>query len=44
MIYIYLYIFFFISLNNTDRVIFKYMGLGDPVRYDSNYIYGYAPK
>ncbi len=21
-----------------------YVGLGDPIRYDSNYIYGYAPK
>ncbi len=21
-----------------------YIGLGDPIRYDSNYIYGYAPK
>ena len=22
----------------------RYIGLGDPIRYDSNYIYGYAPK
>ena len=22
----------------------KSIGLGDPIRYDTNYIYGYAPK
>ena len=22
----------------------RYIGLGDPVRYDSNLMYGYAPK
>ena len=27
----------------TD-IYLKYIGLGDPLRYDSDYVYGYAPK
>ena len=27
-----------------SEITLRYIGLGDPVRYDSNYIYGYSPK
>ena len=36
-------IFFVISLIFTEFYLRK-KGLGDPVRYDSNYIYGFSPK
>ena len=26
------------------EISLRYIGLGDPIRYDSNYIYGYSPK
>ena len=35
--------FLLVSITLTELYL-KYVGLGDPVRYDSNYIYGYAPK
>ena len=28
----------------STEIYLKYIGLGDPIRYDSNYAYGYSPK
>ena len=28
----------------VTETILRYIGLGDPIRYDSNYVYGYSPK
>ncbi len=44
--YFYLIILFiFIAITTLSTEIYlNYVGLGDPVRYDSNYMYGYAPK
>ena len=40
-----LFISFFLLVSITlTELYLNYVGLGDPVRYDSNYIYGYAPK
>ena len=33
-----------ILLTFITEVYLKKIGLGDPVRYDSNILYGYAPK
>ena len=41
--YIFIIILIIISATITE-IYLKYLGLGDPIRYDSNYIYGYAPK
>ncbi len=45
MRYFFLFIsaFLIVSISLTEFYL-RYIGLGDPVRYDSNYIYGYAPK
>ena len=42
-LFIFISFFFIVSIYLTELYL-KYVGLGDPVRYDSNYIYGYAPK
>ena len=40
-----LFIFLFISIITIlVELYLSKVGLGDPIRYDSNYIYGYAPK
>ena len=45
MRFIFIFISFFLLVSITlTELYLKYIGLGDPVRYDSNYIYGYAPK
>ena len=41
--YIFIFILFSITIALTEAYL-RYIGLGDPIRYDSNYIYGYAPK
>ena len=33
-----------ILLTFITEIYLKNLGLGDPVRYDSNILYGYAPK
>ena len=40
---IYFSILIFSSILLTETYL-RYIGLGDPVRYDSNLIYGYALK
>ncbi len=42
-LFIFISFFIIVSIYLTELYL-KYVGLGDPVRYDSNYIYGYAPK
>ena len=42
-LFIFISVILFISISLTEFYL-RYIGLGDPVRYDSNYIYGYAPK
>ena len=44
-LFLFIFITFFtlVSISLTE-IYLKSLGLGDPVRYDSNYIYGYAPK
>ena len=44
-LFIFIFISFFILVSiSLTEIYLRYLGLGDPVRYDSNYIYGYAPK
>jgi glycosidase len=44
-LFIFIFISFFIVVSIClTEIYLRYLGLGDPVRYDSNYIYGYAPK
>ena len=44
-LFLFIFITFFILVSiSLTEIYLKYLGLGDPVRYDSNYIYGYAPK
>ncbi len=35
---------FIILLTVSVNYYFEYIGLGDPVRYDKDFVYGYAPK
>lgn len=35
---------FIIIVTSISELYLKNLGLGDPIRYDSDYIYGYAPK
>ncbi len=42
-LFIFISFFIIVSIYLTELYL-KYVGLGDPERYDSNYIYGYAPK
>ena len=42
-LFIFISFFIVVSICLTE-IYLRYLGLGDPVRYDSNYIYGYAPK
>lgn len=42
--YILFTIIFFVISTILTELYLRNMGLGDPVRYDSNYIYGYSPK
>ena len=42
--YILLTLIFFVISTVLTEFYLKKIGLGDPVRYDSNYIYGYSPK
>ena len=35
---------FVILLTISVNYYFEYIGLGDPVRYDKDFVYGYAPK
>ena len=44
-LFLFIFITFFILVSiSLTEIYLKYLGLGDPVRYDSNLIYGYAPK
>ena len=44
-LFLFIFITFFILVSiSITEIYLKYLGLGDPVRYDSNLIYGYAPK
>ena len=44
-IYLSLVILFFLTFITTITEIYlRYLGLGSPIVYDSNYVYGYAPK
>ena len=43
----YFFLFFFIfSIIATifTELYLQHIGLGNPIRYDSNYVYGFAPK
>lgn len=45
--YIYLFVSVFCFLfivTSISELYLRYIGLGDPVVYDSNFVYGYAPK
>ena len=45
--YIYLIISIFsflIVVTTITELYLRYIGLGDPIVYDSNFVYGYAPK
>ena len=45
MKYLYLYIFSIIIIfTSLTELYLKHIGLGDPVRYDSNYTFGFVPK
>ena len=35
---------FVILLTISVNYYFEYIGLGDPIRYDKDFVYGYAPK
>ena len=37
-------LFFILIITILSELYLGYLGLGDPVRYDKNYVYGYAPK
>ncbi len=44
-IYLIISIFSFLIIVTTFTELYlKYIGLGDPIVYDSNFVYGYAPK
>ena len=45
MKYLYLYIFSIVIIfTSLTELYLKHIGLGDPVRYDSNYTFGFVPK
>ncbi len=37
-------LFVILAVSIFTEIYLRYVGLGDPVRYDSDYIYGYSPK
>ena len=37
-------VIFIVLITFLSELYLSYLGLGDPVRYDKNYVYGYAPK
>ena len=44
-IYLIISIFSFLIIVTTITELYlRYIGLGDPIVYDSNFVYGYAPK
>ena len=40
----YIYFSFLIVVKTITELYLRYIGLGDPIVYDSNFVYGYAPK
>ena len=39
-----IFLLLFLIIGSITEYYLQYIGLGDPVRYDSDYIYGYSPK